>query len=411
MPDRAESLSHKPEESLGMERQREWESAFAEVDRIASQKAFRMGNQQLQADVPLVEELPVPEEARFREMPLFTDSMAQSTRRKQAESLESAPPSHTSEKEEVEFATPEHLHQGTEKTALSRESKSQPVHLLQQAITDVNNSNLNFAYQNLAEYLTFTHPQLVVNSKTTSQEQKLNSLIQTYIDIALLHPTGPSLDPHIQIALGILFFSVAEYQKASDCFCSAISFLSSPSSAVSVAEARRAEDIQVEMWRLWNCYATCMGRLGKKMEKEAVRAYEEALRLKPGCRKVRYNIAITHLKSGRYREVVGMLLDLLPARSQGVAPAVGKQSKREGLRMVRVGSSHGMFEEVPHESEARRAEFEKVVETDDDDKDDVSDSEVYDLLRRALTGMCRWDLAVEVVLEIDVEWLVRELEC
>lgn len=100
-----------------------------------------------------------------------------------------------------------------------------------------------------------------------------------YIRAAQLNPT--QIDPDVQNALGVVFNISQEYDKAVDCFKTALMVASDNS-------------------KLWNRLGATLANSNKS--EEAVDAYHEALNLEPGFIRARYNVGITCMNLGAHKE-------------------------------------------------------------------------------------------------------------
>ncbi|KAJ7268818.1 hypothetical protein B0H12DRAFT_1252171 [Mycena haematopus] len=115
-------------------------------------------------------------------------------------------------------------------------------------------------------------------------------LTQVYLDLARTQHSRGEMDPDVQIALGILFYTNSEYDRAKDCFESALS-------------ARPTDFV------LWN-------RLGSSLSngshpEEALGAYREALQLRPTYTRAIYNVGVACLNIGAHKEAAEHFLSAL----------------------------------------------------------------------------------------------------
>ncbi|KAG6335580.1 hypothetical protein ID866_3520 [Astraeus odoratus] len=94
----------------------------------------------------------------------------------------------------------------------------------------------------------------------------------------------------VQVALGILFYNALEYDRAKDCFESALSL--------------RPQD-----YLLWNRLGSCLSN-GNKPE-EALGAYREALSLRPTYTRAIYNVGVACLNIGAHKEAAEHFLGAL----------------------------------------------------------------------------------------------------
>ncbi|KAF9227363.1 TPR-like protein [Gyrodon lividus] len=98
------------------------------------------------------------------------------------------------------------------------------------------------------------------------------------------------VDADVQIGLGVLFYNTAEYDRAKDCFESALSL--------------RPQD-----YLLWNRLGSSLSN-GNKPE-EALGAYREALSLRPTYTRAIYNVGVACLNIGAHKEAVEHFLGAL----------------------------------------------------------------------------------------------------
>ncbi|KAJ0180690.1 hypothetical protein K1T71_004094 [Dendrolimus kikuchii] len=100
-----------------------------------------------------------------------------------------------------------------------------------------------------------------------------------YLQAAQLNPT--QIDADVQNALGVVFNISQEYDKAVDCFKTAL--------MVAGDDAK-----------LWNRLGATLAN--SERSEEAVEAYHEALNIEPGFIRARYNVGITCMNLGAHRE-------------------------------------------------------------------------------------------------------------
>jgi peroxin-5 len=107
--------------------------------------------------------------------------------------------------------------------------------------------------------------------------------------------TPNKIDPNLQCCLGILFHLSCEYDKAADCFKTAL-------------------QIKPNDHLLWNKLGATYANNNRN--EEAIDAYYQALKLCPGFVRARYNLGIGCMNLGAYKEAVEHFLTALLQQSQ-----------------------------------------------------------------------------------------------
>lgn len=100
-----------------------------------------------------------------------------------------------------------------------------------------------------------------------------------YLRAAQINPS--QIDPDVQNALGVVFNISQEYDKAVDCFRTALMVANNNA-------------------KLWNRLGATLANSDKS--EEAVDAYHEALNLEPGFIRARYNVGITCMNLGAHKQ-------------------------------------------------------------------------------------------------------------
>ena len=113
------------------------------------------------------------------------------------------------------------------------------------------------------------------------------------------------VDPEIQVGLGILFNLSGEYNKAVDCFQTAL-------------------QVKSEDPLLWNKLGATLAN-GNRSE-EAISAYQRALELSPGFVRARYNLGISCINLGTHGEAAEHFVTALDMQQQGLGPG-GERSQ------------------------------------------------------------------------------------
>ncbi|XP_067128388.1 peroxisomal targeting signal 1 receptor-like isoform X2 [Centruroides vittatus] len=127
--------------------------------------------------------------------------------------------------------------------------------------------------------------------------EKHSEICELYIRAARMCPNDP--DPDVQCGLGILFNLTGEYDKAVDCFKAAL-------------------QIRPEDSLLWNKLGATLANSNRS--EEAVEAYHHALELSPGFIRSRFNLGISCINLGAYKEAAEHLLITLNLQNAGRGP-------------------------------------------------------------------------------------------
>ena len=137
------------------------------------------------------------------------------------------------------------------------------------------------------------HP-MIVSSVVSSK--LFNQVKEAFIKAALMCPSGPMIDPDVQSGLGVLLNLTGEYDKAVQCFESALSV--------------RPEDAL-----LWNRLGATLANGNRSSE--AVAAYMQALQLSPGFIRSRFNLGISCINLNSYNEAAEHFLYVLNLQNNG----------------------------------------------------------------------------------------------
>jgi peroxin-5 len=123
-----------------------------------------------------------------------------------------------------------------------------------------------------ARFPDFPVPEETIQAmKTHSSWDTHNRISEVFLNLARSQHSQGIMDPDVQIALGVLFYTNGEYDRAKDCFESALS--------------ARPND-----YLLWNRLGSSLSN-GSKPE-EALGAYREALSLRPTYTRAIYNVGV-----------------------------------------------------------------------------------------------------------------------
>jgi len=184
-----------------------------------------------------------------------------------------------------------------EGTRIAQQAGMADVGMLDLAISYTNESYDLASHYCLRQWLRSKYPTMDLpehppsSYKTPWSSHSLTS--DAFISVAReLHAQGKS-DPDVQIGLGVLFYSNAEYEKARDCFETALQ--------------HRPDD-----YLMWNRLGSSLSN-GSKPE-EALGAYREALRLRPTYTRAIYNVGVACLNIGAHKEAAEHFLSALTLR-------------------------------------------------------------------------------------------------
>ncbi|KYN04245.1 Peroxisomal targeting signal 1 receptor [Cyphomyrmex costatus] len=140
------------------------------------------------------------------------------------------------------------------------------------------------------------HPNFSVS--TLLYEKIYDEVKDLYIQAARMNPRD-EIDADVQCGLGILFNLSNDYNKAVDCFQTAL-------------------HVRPDDYRLWNRLGATLAN-GQRSE-EAVNAYHRALELSPGFIRARYNLGISCVNLAAYQEAGEHLLTALNQQAAGRGP-------------------------------------------------------------------------------------------
>jgi len=131
------------------------------------------------------------------------------------------------------------------------------------------------------------------------------------------------IDPDLQCCLGVLFHLSGEYDKAADCFKTAL-------------------QIKPNDHLLWNKLGATFANSNRC--EEAIDAYYQALKLCPGFVRARYNLGIGCMNLGAYKEAVEHFLTALVQQSQANLSADHQPEKSSNL--IKVNNIQQMSETI-----------------------------------------------------------------
>ncbi|KAG1799722.1 uncharacterized protein HD556DRAFT_1454839 [Suillus plorans] len=179
---------------------------------------------------------------------------------------------------------------------LSEAANANGVGMLSLAISYTNEQHDRAAYNMLLRWLGARFPDFPISDEIRravslhSAWDSHDKLTEIFLTLARQQYNQGIVDPDTQIALGVLFYAAIDYERAKDCFESALS--------------QRPGD-----YVLWNRLGSCLSN-GNKPE-EALGAYREALNLRPTYTRVIYNVGVACLNIGAHKEAAEHFLSAL----------------------------------------------------------------------------------------------------
>ncbi|CAF4587960.1 unnamed protein product [Rotaria sp. Silwood1] len=148
---------------------------------------------------------------------------------------------------------------------------------------------------------------------TTTDEPRLidelafEELQELFLQAVSLSNNPNDIDSDLQVCLGVLFHLPGDYDKAAECFNTAV--LAKPDDAL-----------------LWNKLGAALANGGQS--EKAVDAYYHALSLSPGFVRARYNLGISCFNLSAYKQAVEHFLTALKQQSDGMGPQDGCGKKK-----------------------------------------------------------------------------------
>lgn len=166
--------------------------------------------------------------------------------------------------------------------------------LMTLAISYINEGYDNAAFATLERWISTKYPQVAAkarqeNPEITDEDRFTlhKRVTELFIKAAQLSPEHANMDPDVQMGLGVLFYANEDFDKTIDCFRAALSI--KPNDPV-----------------LWNRLGASLANLNRS--EEAVTAYFKALELQPTFVRARYNLGVSSINIGCYKEAAEHLL-------------------------------------------------------------------------------------------------------
>jgi peroxin-5 len=245
--------------------------------------------------------------------------------------------------------------------------------LMALAVSYTNEGYETSAYRTLERWVSVKYPGVATpplhdagELGFTGRAELRGKVTELFIQAAQLSPSGESMDPDVQVGLGVLFYAAEEYDKAIDCFEAALA-----STEAGVANAQR------NLHLLWNRLGATMANGGRS--EEAIQAYERALAIRPNFVRARYNLGVSCINMGVLPEAAGHLLGALEMHR------VDEDEGKAKARAIVEGEGTGGVSE--HDIDRLLTQNEST--------------NLYDTLRRVFNLMGRRDLSERVRLGMD----------
>jgi peroxin-5 len=195
----------------------------------------------------------------------------------------------------------------TEGVRLAEEAGVASAGKLSLAISYTNESLDRASHTMLMRWLQARFPDVPIppeaqNSLTRSSWHSHNVVTEAFLTVARTQHAQGVIDPDVQLALGVLFYTNGAYDRAKDCFEAALS-------------------VRPTDYLLWNRLGSSLSN-GNKPE-ESLGAYREALMLRPTYTRAIYNVGVACLNIGAHKEAAEHLLSALSMQE-----ATGDKSKQ-----------------------------------------------------------------------------------
>jgi peroxin-5 len=141
--------------------------------------------------------------------------------------------------------------------------------------------------------------QITTDESRLIDELAFEELQELFLQAVSLSNNPSDIDSDLQVCLGVLFHLPGDYDKAAECFNTAV--LAKPDDAL-----------------LWNKLGAALANGGQS--EKAVDAYYHALTLSPGFVRARYNLGISCFNLSAYKQAVEHFLTALKQQSDGIGP-------------------------------------------------------------------------------------------
>lgn len=241
------------------------------------------------------------------------------------------------------------------------------------AVSYTNEGYDSTAYRTLERWLSVRYPSILdpkdlhppAEMGFTDRQMLHDKVTGLFIKAALLSPDGEHMDPDVQVGLGVLFYGAEEYDKAVDCFQSALH-------SSELGSTNQREQLHL----LWNRLGATLANSGRS--EEAIAAYEQALSLSPNFVRARYNLGVSCINIHCHQEAACHFLAALEMHK-----SIEKSGRQKAREILGQGAGGEADETIDRMSAQNRS------------------STLYDTLRRVFTQMGRRDLAEKTVAGVD----------
>lgn len=166
--------------------------------------------------------------------------------------------------------------------------------LMTLAISYINEGYDNAAFATLERWIATMYPEVAERARqqnpSIADEDRFTlhkRVTELFIKAAQLSPDQANMNPDVQMGLGVLFYANEEFDKTIDCFKAALSI--KPDDPV-----------------LWNRLGASLANSNRS--EEAVNAYFKALEIQPTFVRARYNLGVSCINIGCYKEAAEHLL-------------------------------------------------------------------------------------------------------
>ncbi|KJZ73588.1 hypothetical protein HIM_07144 [Hirsutella minnesotensis 3608] len=241
------------------------------------------------------------------------------------------------------------------------------------AVSYTNEGYDSTAYRTLERWLSVKYPG-ILDPKDVSPPAEMGftdrqilheKVTSLFIKAAQLSPGGEHMDPDVQVGLGVLFYGAEEYDKAVDCFQSALH-------SSELGTSNQQEQVHL----LWNRLGATLANSGRS--EEAIAAYEQALSISPNFVRARYNLGVSCININCHQEAACHFLAALAMHK-----SIETSGRNKAYEILGDGAAPQVDEAIDRMSAQNRS------------------STLYDTLRRVFTQMGRRDLADKAVPGVD----------